>query len=311
MKLSVVFPSVMYREGREGITRLMQGIEAIGFDELDMFDHVVMGHETPTRRRPFYPPEMPIMEAFMVLSFAAAVTQRIKLGTSVLVLPQRQPALVAKQVSTLDTLSGGRVRLGVGLGWQRSEFEALQQNFGTRGQQMEEAIELMRAYWRDEQVNYDGTFYQAQAMAMEPKPVQGAKLPIWIGGTKPVALKRIARLADGWMAMRAPNDPPLEQQIHSLKTYAEEAGRNPAEIEMQTALTPDANINKQSRDSRAQFYRDPDLLRQAAAQAKALGFGHSSIDCVGLFQAGYRTSEALIEQLGKIHEALREEVGTP
>ena len=118
MKIGVVFPGVMYREGPEGVKKLIQGIEAIGFDAFDMFDHVVMGFPTETRRKPFYSPTMPIMEAFMMLSFAAAITQRIQLGTGVLVLPQRQITLVAKQVSSLDTLSGGRVRLGVGIGWQ-------------------------------------------------------------------------------------------------------------------------------------------------------------------------------------------------
>ena len=115
VKLSVVFPSVMYREGPAGVQKLIRGIEAIGFDELDMFDHVVMGYPTENRRAPFYSPQMPIMEAFMMLSYAAAITSKIQLGTGVLVLPQRQPALVAKQVSTLDTLSGGRMRLGVGI----------------------------------------------------------------------------------------------------------------------------------------------------------------------------------------------------
>ena len=310
MKLSVVFPSVMYREGRAGVTRLMQGIEAIGFDEIDMFDHVVMGHPTATRRRPFYPPEMPILEAFMVLSFAAAVTERVGLGTGVLVLPQRQPALVAKQVSTLDTLSEGRVRLGVGLGWQRSEFEALQQDFADRGKQMEEAITLLRSYWRDEHVHHAGTFYRADDMAMEPKPPQGEKLPIWIGGTKPAALRRIARIGDGWMAMRAPADPPLEQQIQSLHNYAQDVDRDPAEIGMQAALSPEGNIDQLNRESRKAFYTNTDLIRQAAATAKSLGFDHGSIDCVGLFQAGYRSSAALLDQLNLIHTAIRHEVGT-
>ncbi len=120
MKISVVFPSVMYREGPSGVKKLMQGIEAIGYDELDVFDHVVMGYPTETRRAPVYDPKMPIMEAITMLSFAAAATHSIKLGTGVMVLPQRQIALVAKQVSSLDTLSEGRVRLGVGIGWQRS-----------------------------------------------------------------------------------------------------------------------------------------------------------------------------------------------
>jgi len=309
MKLSVVFPSVMYREGPEGMTRLMQGIEEIGFDGLDMFDHVVMGYPTENRQKPFYPPTMPVMEAFMVLAFAAAVTNDISLGTGVLVLPQRQPTLVAKQVSTLDTLSAGRIRLGVGIGWQRSEYEALQEDFATRGKRMEEAIELLRLYWGDEHINFDGTFYKADEIAMEPKSPQGADLPIWIGGTKPAALQRIARLADGWMAMSAPGDPPLAEQVERLNGYLREANRNPAEFGMQMSLSPDANINRQSRAERQNFYTNTDLLRRRLAELIELGFDHLSLDCVPIFQAGYRTSDALLEQLDTIHSALLGEVG--
>ncbi|MEM7020861.1 MAG: TIGR03619 family F420-dependent LLM class oxidoreductase, partial [Pseudomonadota bacterium] len=204
MKIAVVFPSVMYREGPAGVQKLIQAIEQIGFDELDMFDHVVMGYPTETRRAPFYSPQMPIMEAMMMLSYAAAITRKIKLGTGVLVLPQRQITLVAKQVSSLDTLSAGRVRLGVGIGWQKSEYEALQEDFHTRGRRLAEAIQVLRAYWQDEHVNFEGEYYQLDEIAMEPKPPQGGKLPIWVGGTKEPMLKRISELADGWMAKTAP-----------------------------------------------------------------------------------------------------------
>ena len=200
MKLAVEFPSVAYREGPAAVTRLAKAIEDIGFDQLDMFDHVVMGHATETRGRPMYPPEMPILEALMVLSYAAAVTSRIGLGTEVLVLPQRQPVLVAKQISTLDTLSGGRVRLGVGVGWQASEYDALEEAFSNRGARMDEAIDLIRAYWRDDRVDYQGTHYTTEAMAMEPKSPQGAALPIWIGGTSERALRRVGEKGDGWLA---------------------------------------------------------------------------------------------------------------
>ena len=113
MQVSVIFPSVMYREGPDGVARFIRGVEEMGYDGLDMFDHVLMGYPTETREKPFYPSQMPILEALMTLSYAAAITERIVLGTGVLVLPQRQPALVARQASTLDTLSAGRLRLGV------------------------------------------------------------------------------------------------------------------------------------------------------------------------------------------------------
>src|SRR3989442_9556852 len=190
MKLTVEFPSVSYREGPKGVMRLAQAIEQIGYDHIDMFDHVVMGYPMAGREPGPYPAQMPILEAFMALSYMAAVTSRVTLGTEVVVLPQRHPTLVAKQVSTLDTLSGGRVRLGVGVGWQESEYEALGESFRTRGARMDEAIRLLRAYWSDAQVDFKGQHYQITAIGMEPKPPQGGRLPIWIGGRSERALRR-------------------------------------------------------------------------------------------------------------------------
>ncbi|MGI9598801.1 MAG: LLM class F420-dependent oxidoreductase [Acidimicrobiales bacterium] len=304
MKIAVVFPSVMYREGAEGIQRLVRGIEEIGYNELAMFDHVVMGHPTETRRAPYYSPTMPIMEAFMMLANAAAVTTTIGLGTSVLVLPQREPTLVAKQVATLDTLSGVRVRLGVGIGWQRAEYEALHNEFSTRGRRLTEAVALMRAYWADEHVNLDGEFYRADDIAMEPKPPQGADIPVWIGGTRAPALRRVAEIADGWMAMNAPGDPPLAERLDLLRRYTEEAGRDPAEIGLQMSLSP----NALDKGERKRFYADPDLLRRRLVELQGLGFGWTSIDCVPIFQQGHRSSEELLDQLATIHEALAPEL---
>ncbi len=301
MQIAVVFPNVMYREGPVGVTKLIRGIESIGFDELDMFDHVVMGYPTETRRKPFYSPQMPIVEAFSLLAFAAGVTERIRLGTGVLVLPQRQPALVAKQVSTLDTLSGGRIRLGVGVGWQRSEYEALNEPFDNRGARMDEAIRLLRHYWGDRQVDFEGTHYQAKAMAMEPKPPQGRSIPIWVGGTKDKALERVARLGDGWMAMNAPGDAPLDQRVARLKHHADTIGRDPGTIGMQMSLSP----GPLDKSLRKKFYADPDLLADRVSELQHLGFDHISLDCVPIFQLGFRSSDALLERLHLIHERLR------
>src|SRR5215204_4303651 len=130
MQLTVEFPSVAHRWGPEAVVDLARAVEEAGYDEIDMFDHVTMGY--PVEGRPLgpYPANMPILEAFITLGVIAAVTRRVRLGTEVLVLPQRQPALVAKQVGTLDILSGGRVRLGAGVGWQESEFDSLDVPFG-------------------------------------------------------------------------------------------------------------------------------------------------------------------------------------
>ena len=162
----------------------------------------------------------------------------------------------------------------------------------------------MRAYWADEHVNVDGAHYRADEMAMEPKPPQGAKIPVWIGGTRPAALRRVAELGDGWMAMNAPGDPPLVERLAALRRYAAEADRDPDTIGLQMSLSP----NALDKEERKRFYADPDLLRRRLVELRDLGFGWASIDCVPMFQLGYRTSDALIEHLATIHQAIEPEL---
>src|SRR5262245_9428150 len=238
MKLTVEFPSVSYREGPKGVMRLAEAIEQIGYDHIDMFDHVVMGYPMAGREPGPYPAQMPILEAFMALSYMAAVTTRVGLGTEVLVLPQRHPTLVAKQVSTLDTLSGGRVRLGIGVGWQESEFEALGADFRSRGRRTDEAIRLLRASWGESSVSLNGEHYATVAMAMEHKPPQGGRLPIWIVGNSEVAYRRIGRLGDGWLASRVTDADVARNAIASIRGHAEEAGRDPRSIGLQSMVAP-------------------------------------------------------------------------
>lgn len=298
MKISVVFPNVMYREGPEGVSRFIQGVEALGFDELDMFDHVLMGYPTESRPAPFYPSQMPLMEALMTLSFAAAITDRIGLGTGVLVLPQRQPALVARQVATLDTLTGGRVRLGLGVGWQASEYEALGENFRNRGRRFDEGVKLLRAYWGNEQVDFAGDFYNAEAMAFEPKPPQGAGIPIWIGGAVPRTLERVAEFGDGWMGQFVKSPDVAAKLMARIREAAEAHGRDPAEIGMQLSLSP-----FHAEDGKG-FFRDTARMADRYAELDALGFDWTSIDTVPLFQAGARSVEALLDRLAEIRDAV-------
>ena len=304
MRLSVEFPSVAYREGPEAIVRLAKAIEDIGYDQLDMFDHVVMGYPTDTRPVPMYPPEMPIMEALMVLAYAAAVTSRIGLGTEVLVLPQRQPILVAKQISTLDTLSGGRVRLGIGVGWQASEYDALEEDFGNRGERMDEAVDLLRACWRDDPVDYQGVHYTTTAMAMEPKPPQGGDLPIWIGGLADRALQRVAEKGDGWLATAFVKPESAQRSVDTLHRYAEAADRDPATIGLQQMLDvpPRGDAGKS-------FYQDLDQVTARAAQVQEMGFGWGALNATAIFQSGARTVDAIIDTLGEVHDRIRAETG--
>jgi probable F420-dependent oxidoreductase len=304
MKLTVEFPSVSYREGPAAVAGLARAIERIGYDHIDIFDHVVMGVPIEGRPRGPYNPAMPILEALALLAYLAAVTSRVTLGTEVLVLPQRQPALVAKQVSTIDTLSGGRVRLGVGVGWQESEYHALGEPFGTRGARMDEAIRLLRAYWTDVEVSFSSAYYPTISMAMEPKPPQGGRLPIWIGGNSEAAFRRVGRLGDGWLASRVTDAASAREAIEAIHRHAEAAGRDPASIGLQSMVAPPP------RDAAGKtFYAEHDAVVARVAELKAMGFGWVALNATAVFQAGARSVAAMTEQLAKLHERIRAEVG--
>lgn len=304
MKLSVEFPSVTYREGPEAVRRFARTLEEIGYDHVDVFDHVVMGHPIEGRPPGPYNAQMPILEALMLLSHVAAVTTRLTLGTEVLVLPQRQPALVAKQVSTLDTLSGGRVRLGVGVGWQESEYEALGEGFHTRGARMDEAIALLRAYWTEAHVTAPGRHYPTTMMAMEPKPPQGRRLPVWIGGHSPAAFRRVGRLGDGWLASRVTDADDARRAIDAIHGAAAAAGRDPGAIGLQSMIAPPPRDAEGKR-----FYAEPDRVVARAADLQKMGFGWVALNATAIFQAGARSVDAMLDSLARLYGRLRAEVG--
>jgi probable F420-dependent oxidoreductase len=304
MKLSVEFPSVSYREGPVAVQRLARALEEIGYDHIDIFDHVVMGHPIDGRPPGPYNPAMPILEALMTLSHIAAVTSRVTLGTEVLVLPQREPTLVAKQVSTLDTLSGGRVRLGVGVGWQESEFDALGEPFVTRGARMDEAIALLRTYWGEARVDFAGRHYHATAMSMEPKPPQGRGIPIWIGGYSEAAFRRVGRLGDGWLASRVTDAADARRAIEAIRRHAEAAGRDPGGIGLQSMVAPPPRDAEGKR-----FYAEPDRVVARVAGLQQMGFAWVSLNATAIFQSGARSVDAMADALAALHGKIRAEVG--
>jgi probable F420-dependent oxidoreductase len=303
MKLAIEFPSVSYREGADGVVCLARAVEQIGYDHVDMFDHVVMGFPIDGRPPGPYNPAMPILEALMTLSYIAAVTTRVTLGTEVLVLPQRQPTLVAKQVSTLDTLSGGRVRLGVGVGWQESEYDALGEDFHTRGARMDEAIRLLRAYWGEPRVDFDGKHYRVIAMAMEPKPPQG-RIPIWVGGNSEAALRRVGQLGDGWLGSRVTDAEDARRAIDTIRRHAEGAGRDPNAIGLQSMVAPPPRDAEGKR-----FYAEPDRVVARVAALQSMGFQWATLNATAIFQAGARSVQSMIDALGTLHTKIRAEVG--
>src|SRR5262249_1393337 len=251
-----------------------------------------------------YPAQMPILEALMALSYMAAVTTRVTLGTEVLVLPQRHPTLVAKQVSTLDTLSGGRVRLGVGVGWQESEYEALGEDYHTRGARMDEMIRLLRTWWSDAQVDFQGRHYQITAMGMEPKPPQGSRLPTSIGRRSDRALRRVGELGDGWLGNQLADVESARRCIDAIRRHAEAAGRDPAVIGLQAmgASPP--------RDAAGEkVYGEHERGGGGAGGLQGIECEWVERNATAMFQAGARSVSALIDVLGALHMKIRGEVG--
>jgi probable F420-dependent oxidoreductase len=292
MHLAVEFPSVSHRWGETGVFDLPRAVEEAGYDEIDMFDHVTMGHPTSDRPQGPYPAQMPILEALVTLGALAAVTRRVRLGTEVLVLPQRQPTLVAKQIATIDILSGGRVRLGAGVGWQESEYESLGVPFAERGRRMDECIELLRLYWREPSVTFHGRYYRSEAMAMEPKPVQPGGPPIWLGGGSDAALRRIGRMGDGWLAGGGERPEGVREKVAVIHRAAEQAGRDPSRIGLQIQLGDP---------------RDLDALAARAAAFRAAGFTWGAINMTQLYTGGARDVAAQHEALARIKERVQRE----
>ena len=240
MNVGVIFPQTECGSDVAAIGAFVRSVEAMGFDHLFVADHVLGAdprfHSHPSLAT--YSHEAVVHEALTLMAYLAAITTRITLATGILILPQRQTALVAKQAAQIDVLSGGRLRLGIGVGWNAVEFEALNETFENRGRRSAEQIAVLRALWTQPVVDFRGEFHRISHAGLNPMPIQ-RPIPIWFGvGSRdqPVppdaALRRIARLADGW----SPNFPP-DAQGHALVArvhqYAREADRDPAKLPLE------------------------------------------------------------------------------
>jgi probable F420-dependent oxidoreductase len=205
MKIGCHLPMFGSIGTRESVLTFARRMEALGYDSLWASDHVVIPYRIESRY-PYSPtgefplaPDVPFLEPLTTLALVAGVTERMRLGTSILVLPHRNPVMAAKMAATLDHLSGGRVVLGVGVGWMREEIELLGGDYGRRGAWSDEAIAVMRACWRDARTAHHGEFFSFDDIGVFPKPARG-DIPIWIGGHSPRALRRVVALGDGWHA---------------------------------------------------------------------------------------------------------------
>jgi probable F420-dependent oxidoreductase len=223
VKLGVVFPQTEIGPSPAGVRRYAEHVEEAGFDHIATYDHVLGASSDRPNWAGYYDLEDQFHEVMVMFGYMAAITSRVELATEILVLPQRQAALVAKQAAEVDLLSGGRLRLGVGIGWNAVEYEALGMNFHDRGRRIEEQVALMRELWTKPVVEFQGGHHVVDRAGLNPFPDR--RIPIWLGTTADAGLRRAARIADGWQS-ELELGPQLERNLQALRGYLRENGRD-------------------------------------------------------------------------------------
>ncbi len=284
MEIGVVLPQTEIGPDVGGVRAYGQGVETLGFRHLIAYDHVVgadpdvhQGWNGP------YDVDTQFHEPFVLFGYLSACTA-LELVTGITILPQRPTALVAKQAAEIDLLSEGRFRLGVGIGWNAVEYEALGQDFSRRGRRIEEQVGLLRQLWTTRSVTMAGQFDHVTGAGIAPLPVQ-RPIPIWFGGSSPKAYQRMGRLADGWFPMVQPG-PDLDAARQVVETAARDAGRDPNTIGM---------------EGRIDWRGDPEDLAGRAAAWRDEGATHLSINTM---RAGLATVDDHLAALARVSEAL-------
>ncbi len=293
MRVGVVFPQTEIGPDPGAIRDYVQAAEDLGYSHLIAYDHV-LGADTRFHEgwSGGYALNDMFHEPLVVFGYMAAITKTLELVTAILILGQRQTALVAKQAAEVDILSGGRLRLGVGIGWNHVEYEALGQNFHNRGRRTEEQIPLLRALWTQEVVNFKGRWNQVTDAGINPLPVQ-RPIPIWMGAggrLNPVppepVLRRVARLADGWFPQFSPDETGRET-VTRVREYAREEGRDPSVIGMEARI----NI----------IDGDPEFWVNRARAWEDLGATHIAVNTM---RAGLESPEAHINAIRQFKEVV-------
>ena len=286
MQLGAIFPQTEIGADPGAVRDFAQAAESLGYEHLLVFDHV-LGADASQRaewNRPYSHTDS-FHEPFVLFGYLAALTEKIQMTTGILILPQRQTALVAKQAAAVDVLTGGRLRLGIGVGWNDVEYEALGESFRNRGRRCEEQIELLRALWTQEVVSFEGRYHRVTHAGINPMPVQ-RPIPIWFGGGADRVVERIGRLGDGWFPQFQP-DSAGQERIAEMREQARKSGRDPSAIGIEGRLSIAGG--------------DPDSWgRDAAAWAEA-GATHLSINTM---RAGLDGPDAHIKAIEEFKQAV-------
>ena len=227
MRLNAFFPTRDIGTDPAKIRDWAQAAEDLGYAYIEVPDHV-FGATARNGWTPRYNEKDPFHETFVTLGFLAAVTTRIRLSSGVLIAPQRQTGVIAKQAAEADLLSGGRLRLGIGVGWNHVEYESLGIDWKTRGARQAEQVEVLRRLWSEDLVSFSGRFHNLNEVSIVPPPVQ-RPIPIWFGGSSDAVVTRAARLGDGWMPIIEP-DAQAEEKLGALREQLRSFGRDPAKF---------------------------------------------------------------------------------
>ena len=286
MQVGVTFPQTEIGSDPAAVRDYAQAAEDLGFSHILAFDHVVGAEPTgrPEGVRRAYTHESLFHEPLVLFGYLAALTQRVELVTGIIILPQRQAVLVAKQAAEVDVLSGGRLRLGVAIGWNPYEYEALNQRFDNRGRRIEEQVQVMRALWTQEVVDFKGRWHRIDRAGIKPLPVQ-RPIPIWMGGSAENVIQRVAQMADGWFPQF-----PLESGgpiIDRLHAEVRAAGRKPEDVGIEGRVSI-ANST-------------PDDWARSAEQWRSLGASHISVNTMG---AGLASPADHIDAIRRFKEAV-------
>lgn len=252
MKIGAVFPQLEIGADPKVVRDWATTVEDAGYNHVLAYDHVLGADPANRPGWTGYTDKSLFHEVFVLFGYLAGITTELELVTGVLVLPQRQTALVAKQAAEVDLLSGGRLRLGVGIGWNHVEYQALGVPFRQRGALLEEQVDVLRRLWADPVISYDGKYHEIEEAGLNPLP--GREIPIWFGGSADAVLRRTGRIGDGWMPQSAP-DEEARRQIAVIREAAEAAGRDPRSIGIEARLTLGA-VPEQDWSAFADGWRD-------------------------------------------------------
>ena len=285
MRLHAIFPQTEIGSDPGTIARFIREVERLGFDGLVAYDHVLGADPGRPGWSGPYTIESPFHEVMVLFAYAAALTTRLELSTGVLILPQRQTALVAKQAAALDVLSAGRLRLGVGVGWNWVEFDALGMSFTDRGKRIEEQVALLRRLWTEPSVTLDGTWHHVDRAGINPLPAR-RPIPLWMGADSDVGIRRAARLADGFFSHFAATD---EGAAHAARfwEWVNGAGRDPKRVGL---------------ECRVGATMSDDELSRAAERFRAMGATDLELNTM---RAGFRDPDEHLAALRRSLDRLR------